>query len=189
LDPDADEFTIKLLIERLINEIEDLQRTAYTYKNYQKNFKVEVTKFDELEEVIGEIKLKQLLWNSLEEWENLFNEWQTSRFDKLEPEMLNQIVNKYSKNVYQIEKGLPPNNLTPKLKQKVEEMRAKMPMITDLRNPSLKKRHWDVVHETLGYIPTPEEPLTLGKLIEINAFEHTERIQEIRYIFFKYYFS
>lgn len=27
--------------------------------------------------------------------------------------------------------------------------------------------------------PTLEDPLTLGKLIEINAFQHEERIQEI----------
>ena len=27
--------------------------------------------------------------------------------------------------------------------------------------------------------PTPEEPLSLGKLIDINAFQHEERIQEI----------
>lgn len=27
--------------------------------------------------------------------------------------------------------------------------------------------------------PTEEEPLTLGKLIDINAFQHEERIQEI----------
>lgn len=27
--------------------------------------------------------------------------------------------------------------------------------------------------------PTAEEPLTLGKLIDINAFQHEERIQEI----------
>ncbi len=27
--------------------------------------------------------------------------------------------------------------------------------------------------------PTPEEPLTLGKLIDINAFQHEERLQEI----------
>ena len=71
LDPEADPVATKGLIDRLINEIEDLQRTAYTYKNYQKNFKVEVTKFDELEQVIGEIKLKQLLWNSLEEWDTM----------------------------------------------------------------------------------------------------------------------
>lgn len=179
LDPDADPVATKGLIDRLINEIEDLQKTAYTYKNYQKNFKVEVTKFDELEQVIGEIKLKQLLWNSLEEWETMTKEWSSIKFESLEPEQLNQIVNKYGKNVYQVEKGLPPNNLVPKLKQKVEDMRNKMPMITDLRNPSLKKRHWDIVNEVLEIIPNEEVDLTLGQLIEIDAFQHAERIQEI----------
>lgn len=179
LDPEADEASTKALIEKLINEIEDLQKTAYMYRNYQKNFKVEVTKFDELEQVIGEIKLKQLLWNSLEEWDQLSKEWSEAKFEDLEPETLNQIVNKYSKNVYQVEKGLPPNNLVPKLKQKVEDMRNKMPTITDLRNPSLKKRHWEVINEVLGIVPSEDEELTLGKLLKINAFDHAERIQEI----------
>jgi dynein heavy chain len=179
LDPDADKRTTRILLEKLIVEIEQLQKTAYTYRAYQKNFKVEVTKFDELEETIGEIKLKELLWNSIDEWDTYFEEWKSARFDKLEPESLNQIVNRYGKNVYQIEKGLPPNNLLPLLKQRVEDMRNKMPMITDLRNPSLKKRHWDTIYQTIGYTPTQEEFLTLGKLIEIDAFENNERIQEI----------
>lgn len=166
-------------MRRLIVEIEQLQKTAYTYKAYQKNFKVEVTKFDELEETIAEIKLKELLWTSLEEWDQLCEEWRNERLDKLEPDALNQIVNRYGKYVYQIEKGLPPNNLVPKLKERVEDMRAKMPMITDLRNQALKKRHWDVIYQVIGFIATPEDPLTLGKLIEIDAFENAERIQEI----------
>ncbi len=119
------------------------------------------------------------MWNSLEEWDKYFEEWKISRFDKLEPEQLNQIVNKYGKNVYQIEKGLPPNNLLPKLKTKVEDMRIKMTTVTNLRNPSLKKRHWDVIYETLNFTPDQENPLNLGKLIEINAFDHVERIQEV----------
>ncbi len=163
----------------MINEIEGLQKTAYTYKSYQKNFKVEVTKFDELEETIAEIKLKELLWNSIDEWDKYYEEWKAARFDKLEPENLNQTVNKYGKNVYQIEKGLPPNNLLPKLKQRVDDIRAKMPTITDLRNPSLKKRHWDAIYQEIGYTPDTEESLSLGKLIEINAFEHAERLLEI----------
>jgi len=36
---------------------------------------VEVTKYDTLEELTAEVKLKQLLWDSLEEWENLENSW------------------------------------------------------------------------------------------------------------------
>ena len=179
MDPEADKASTQALLQKLIAEIEELQRIAYTYKNYQKNFKVEVTKFDELEETIGEIKLKELLWNSIDEWDTFFDEWKVARFDKIEPEALNQTVNKYGKYVYQIEKGLPPNSLLPKLKQRVEDMRAKMPMITDLRNPSLKKRHWDVIYEVIGFTPGPEDPLNFGKLLEINAFEHAERIQEI----------
>jgi dynein heavy chain len=179
LDPESDDVQIKLLLQRLIAEIEQIQKTAYTYKSYQKNFKVEVTKFDELEETIAEIKLKELLWKSLEEWDTLFVGWQSERFDRIEPDALNQIVNKYGKYVYQIEKGLPPNNLVPKLRERVEDMRNKMPMITDLRNPALRKRHWDVIYQVIGFIATPEDPLNLGKLIEIDAFEHAERIQEI----------
>ena len=106
-------------------------------------------------------------------------EWNTIKFEALEPEQLNQIVNKYGKNVYQVEKGLPPNSLVPNLKHRVEDMRSKMPMITDLRNPSLKKRHWDVINEVLEIIPNEEVDLTLGQLIEIDAFQHAERVQEI----------
>ena len=81
--------------------------------------------------------------------------------------------------MYQIEKGLPPNNLLPRLKERVEAMRAKMPIITDLRNQFLKKRHWDVIYDVIGFTPGPEDPLDLNKLINIDAFEHAERLQEI----------
>ena len=36
---------------------------------------VEVTKYEELEEVHAELKLKQLLWNSIENWDEMVNEW------------------------------------------------------------------------------------------------------------------
>lgn len=36
---------------------------------------VEVTKYNALEGLTAEVKLKQLLWDSLEEWENLENSW------------------------------------------------------------------------------------------------------------------
>lgn len=36
---------------------------------------VEVTKYEALEELSTEVKLKQLLWDSLEEWESLEDSW------------------------------------------------------------------------------------------------------------------
>ena len=52
-------------------------------------------------------------------------------------------------------------------------------MITDLRNPSLKQRHWESIEGILEYHFTPEDPITLGKLTDIGAFKHGEALQEV----------
>ena len=54
-----------------------------------------------------------------------------------------------------------------------------LPVITNLRNPALKPRHWEDIQQIFGYHFTEEEPLTLGLLNKINAFDHTEAIEEV----------
>lgn len=49
----------------------------------------------------------------------------------------------------------------------------------DLRNPSLKKRHWDLIENIINYKFDPEITLTLEKLTDLNVFEHAEAIQEV----------
>ena len=56
---------------------------------------------------------------------------------------------------------------------------SQLPMIGDLRNPTLKPRHWENIEEIIAFHFTPEEPMTLGKLVEIDAFQHIEAIQEV----------
>ena len=75
LDSTADKENVLRMLSKLQTRMEELQKRAFTFKSYQKNFKVEVTKYDELEEVHAEMKLKQLLWDSLDEWDNLLAGW------------------------------------------------------------------------------------------------------------------
>ena len=77
LDATADQEQIKKTLSHLQEKMEELQKRAFTYKSYQKNFKVEVTKYEELEEVHAELKLKQLLWDSIDEWDRTVNHWRT----------------------------------------------------------------------------------------------------------------
>lgn len=179
LDANADPEKVKGILGRLTERIDDLEKRAFTFKSYQKNFKVEVTKFDALEETAAEMKLKQLLWSSLDEWDAMISEWTVAVFESLDVENLNSQTMKYAKSVNQLEKGLPPNGLVPQLKERVESLREKLPMIGDLRNPTLKPRHWEVIEEIIGCHFTPDDPMTLGKLVELEAFQHTEAIQEV----------
>ncbi|XP_075717900.1 dynein axonemal heavy chain 6 [Rhinoderma darwinii] len=180
LDIGADQSKVKQILTDLQIIIDELQKHAFQYKTYQKNFKVEVTKFDELEEISAELKLKQLLWDSMTEWDVLQAEWMQSKFETLDPEQLNSLVLKYAKFVNQLEKGLPPNNVVPCLKEKVDMMKEKVPVITDLRNPFLKPRHWAALEQTINAaLLDTENPLSLEKLIEIRVFEYTQDIQDI----------
>ena len=89
-------------------------------------------------------------------------------FDELVPDTVNTQVIKFAKSIYQLEKGLPPNAIVPTLKAKVEDMKDKMPVIQDLRNPSLKTRHWEQIEEILEHKFDPDEKKTLKLLQELK---------------------
>nr|KAF6307771.1 dynein axonemal heavy chain 6 [Myotis myotis] len=180
LDINADQEKIKSQLTELQLVLDDLQKRAFQYKSYQKNFKVEVSKFEDLEVVSAEVKLKQLLWDSMSEWDQLHQDWLQSKFDSLDPESLNSQVSKYAKFVTQLEKGLPPNSVVPQLKSKVEKMKEKLPVIIDLRNPTLKARHWAAIEHTVdATLLDLETPLTLEKLSELHVFDFAQEIQDI----------
>ncbi|KAI8783320.1 dynein heavy chain 6, axonemal, partial [Biomphalaria glabrata] len=100
-------------------------------------------------------------------------------FMNLEPEEVTSTTMKYLKTVQMLEKGLPPNDVVSLLKKKVEVMKQRLQVITDMRNPHLKKRHWDLIQEALNYKFIKDEPLTLGLLIEIDVFDKSEEMMEI----------
>ena len=77
LDPNADTTKVTAILKNMQDKMDEFQQRAFQYKNYQKGFKVEVTKYEELEEVHAEIRLKQLLWDSMGEWNTTVEEWST----------------------------------------------------------------------------------------------------------------
>ena len=58
LDIKTDKKKIKSSLERLTTDMDELQSRAFSYKKYQKTFKIDVTKYEELEQVDVELRLK-----------------------------------------------------------------------------------------------------------------------------------
>lgn len=56
---------------------------------------------------------------------------------------------------------------------------VKLPVITDLRNPCLKERHWGMLESILG-VSLVENPPTCDALQELGAFNYAAEIQEVR---------
>lgn len=55
-----------------------------------------------------------------------------------------------------------------------------LPVIIDLRNPTLKARHWAAIEQTVDALLVDVEiPLTLERLSELHVFDFGEEIQDI----------
>ncbi|KAJ3125644.1 Dynein heavy chain 6, axonemal [Physocladia obscura] len=133
----------------------------------------------ELEDTFTDVQLKNTLWTSLKEWSSLAFDWKTQLFDTLDIENVNAQIQSFTKTVYLLDKGLPPNDVVPKLKSMVDEYRIMYPTIMDLRNQALKARHWEKIQDALGKPIVKDETFTLGKLVELRAFDLKEEISSI----------
>nr|XP_033183004.1 dynein heavy chain 6, axonemal [Bombus vancouverensis nearcticus] len=174
-DVDACLNTLKELDKRLAA----CATKAEEYRAHQRTFKLEQTRFDSLDQVMNELKLRTLLWESLTSWEYAIHEWYTAEFDTLDVEEITAVTMRTMKHIIQLERGLPPNKIVPNLKENVEIIRNKLPILGYLRNPDLKDRHWEKIEEILNYTFKPDEKKTWTRMEELGAFLKPQELMEV----------
>ncbi|XP_023289677.1 dynein heavy chain 6, axonemal [Orussus abietinus] len=179
LDAESDAEVCLSTLNNLIERLGDCVNAANEYRAHQKSFKVEVTKFEILDQVTSEVKMRNLLWESVVNWENAVKQWQAADFGTLNVEDVTAFTMRNMKNITQLEKGLPANNILPELKENVELIKDKLPIIGYLRNPNLKTRHWGKIETLLDYKFKADEEITLDLLEKLGAFRFPNELMEI----------
>ncbi|XP_054897684.1 dynein axonemal heavy chain 6-like isoform X2 [Poeciliopsis prolifica] len=155
--------------EKIQTAINRLEAQASSCNFYQNRFKLEITKFDVLEVTAAKFRLILLLWNSIEEWDDLHNKWQQTKLKDMDMEELSTQINKFDQYVEQLEMGLPPNSSVVVLKNKVKQMKNKMPVIGNLLILRLKPGRW-VSLESLVAATLDVEEVTIATLEEHDVF-------------------
>lgn len=178
-NPNSELDQVITYMEQLNERMNTLQERASQYKAYQKSFNVEVTKFTALEETHAEVRSKKLVWDSVRDWSKVSTQWETMPFETLNADEVSSQVNRMVKQVYTLMKSLPANEVIPNLQVKLERMKDKLPLIADLRNPSLKPRHWERIDQVLGSPLPHDETFTLLLLNELDVWKFKEALQEI----------
>ncbi|XP_063958044.1 dynein axonemal heavy chain 6-like isoform X2 [Lytechinus pictus] len=133
----------------------------------------------ELSEIERELQLRKLLWESSDEWGNLVEDWTETQFDGLNVDIMQKNVSKFTQTVFMLEKGLPPNEVLPRLKERVLSFKQGMPVITALRNPALRPRHWQEIQNLIGRAIIRDKNFTLGKFLELQLFQYKDQINDI----------
>ncbi|XP_026730807.1 dynein heavy chain 6, axonemal [Trichoplusia ni] len=148
-------------------------------REWQKIFKIPPARLEQLDEAVNDVKLRQMLWKSSKEWSDLFHSWFEAPFNTLDVEEIQTTTINYGKIFNQLDKGIPANKIVPKCKATIDIIKEKLPVMSYLRNPALKPRHWVKIEDILHTRFTPETELTLRVFEELHAFQHAEELMEV----------
>lgn len=174
-----DEKVLKFLSQGQLDLQKLKERTVKIQENQSILRMDPVDEFEEIDEVTADLNLKVRLWNDKADWFNLREKILYSPVRTFEIESVEKELQRINKTVYLASKNLPTNKVVPLLKESVEEFNPVLPVISDLRNPSLQDRHWKQIYDTTGIDFQRAESFTLHDLIVKRVTDQQETIASI----------
>ncbi|XP_063485594.1 dynein axonemal heavy chain 2 isoform X3 [Symphalangus syndactylus] len=145
-------------------------------------FKMEQPPSKDLQNLEKELDALHQIWEITRDWEENWNEWKTGRFLTLQTETMETMAHGLFRRLTRLAKEYKDRNweIIKTTRSKIEQFKRTMPLISDLRNPALRERHWDQVRDEIQReFDQESESFTLEQIVELGMGQHVEKIGEI----------
>uniref|UniRef100_A0A8C8XZF1 Dynein axonemal heavy chain 2 n=1 Tax=Panthera leo TaxID=9689 RepID=A0A8C8XZF1_PANLE len=145
-------------------------------------FKIEQPVSKDLQNLEKELDALQQVWEITRDWEENWNQWKMGRFLTLKTEAMETMAHGLFRRLTRLAKEYKDRNweVIETTRWKIEQFKRTMPLISDLRNPALRERHWDQVREEVQReFDQESESFTLEQIVELGMDQHVEKIGEI----------
>ncbi|XP_055012614.1 dynein axonemal heavy chain 2 [Boleophthalmus pectinirostris] len=129
-----------------------------------------------------EIDYVQQVWEITDDWNAKWNLWKGEQFTSLQTESMESTAQDMYKNLHKLQRELKHKdwNIVTFSKNKIEQFKKIITLISDLRNPAMRDRHWKQVHEELQCQFDHNSPeFTLEKIISLHFDKFDDKICEI----------
>lgn len=117
------------------------------------------------------------------EFTNKSRDWMEGPMSKVVPDLVEQDVNNYWRQLYKLERQFQnqpvARKMAAKLRAKVDEFKEYLPLVSTLFNPGMRERHWEQISEIIGFEFKPSEDTNLVRVIEMNLAEHVPKFESI----------
>ncbi|XP_028725159.1 dynein heavy chain 2, axonemal [Peromyscus leucopus] len=145
-------------------------------------FKIEQPVSKDLQNLEKELDALQQVWEITRDWEESWNQWKTGCFLTLQTEAMESMAHGLYRRLTRLAKEYKDRNwdIIETTRSKIEQFKRTMPLISDLRNPALRERHWDQVKDEIQReFDQESESFTLEQIVQLGMDQHVEKIGEI----------
>uniref|UniRef100_A0A8C9P5P1 Dynein axonemal heavy chain 2 n=1 Tax=Spermophilus dauricus TaxID=99837 RepID=A0A8C9P5P1_SPEDA len=145
-------------------------------------FKIEQPASKDLQNLDKELDALQQVWEITRDWEENWSQWKTGRFLTLQTEAMESMAHGLFRRLTRLAKEYKDKNweIIETTRSKIEQFKRTMPLISDLRNPALRDRHWDQIRDEIQReFDQESESFTLEQIVALGMDQHVENIAEI----------
>ncbi|KAM9836557.1 LOW QUALITY PROTEIN: dynein axonemal heavy chain 2 [Aulostomus maculatus] len=124
----------------------------------------------------------QQVWEIMQVWNNNWNIWKVGQFTTLQTENMENTAQDVLKKLHKLQRELKDKewDIVDFSKNKMEQFKGIIPLITDLRNPAMRDRHWKQICDELQCsFDQSSADFTLEKIITLDLDKYADNICRI----------
>lgn len=124
----------------------------------------------------------ELVWQLTNEWNEVWERYKSEIFWKIDIEEMELTANHLFKKLTRLSKELKAKNweIVEYSRSHVDKFRRTLPLITDLKNPAMRDRHWDKVKITTNLeFNEKSDEFTLESIANMQMQNYADEINDI----------
>ncbi|XP_071375886.1 dynein axonemal heavy chain 2, partial [Centroberyx affinis] len=145
-------------------------------------FKIEQPPSKDVQTLEKDLDYLQQVWGITREWNANWDTWKAGQFATLQTESMENTAQAMFKKLHKLSRDLKDKHwdIVDFSKNKIDQFKRTIPLITDLRNPAMRDRHWQQIrHELQRPFDQTAAEFTLEKIISLGLDQCADRICEI----------
>ncbi|XP_043512192.1 dynein axonemal heavy chain 2 [Frieseomelitta varia] len=163
-------------------EISSLKRRETKLKSQLMVFDINQPDSLEVIQLEEDVKAIQLVWEITDEWNKAWERYRTENFWEIDIEEMENTANVIFRKLNLLSRELKKKNweIVEHSRTRVDKFKRTLPLITDLKNPAMRPRHWKKVKEIVDrdFDETSAE-FTLDTIAEMELQNYAEQINDI----------
>ena len=171
-------------VRRIKNGLAQADEKAKQFNSREVLFNSPITEYDELSATTKLFEPFYDLWDCADNWLSNKEVWTFGAFETLDSDAVEGSVSTLLRNLTKSAKtfdkmGLSSvNEIAATIRKEVDEFKPKVPIITALRNPGMRERHWEELATGLSITFPAKEELTLQALIDLGLLTNLEKVEK-----------
>ena len=172
-------------VRSLRKKLNTAEEDARLFNSREALFGREMTQYTALKDVQKLFEPYYDLWTSVDDWTKWEKAWKGDSFLTLDAEDIEKKATTLFRSLTKAykffeKKGVAGyTDIARDAKEQVDAFRPNLPLITALRNPGMRERHWEAISSKIGKSLAPDESYTLQKVLDQGLQDDLDSITKI----------